>query len=110
LSLSPRNSTFELALSLLRAQDFAAAENCLREVLQGQPGHVGALNVLALLLAQSGRHAQAERDDGREPVIADDAAEPPPLIAAGCRSHEDQRLWKKLRHRINPHRHLQMTM
>jgi predicted O-linked N-acetylglucosamine transferase (SPINDLY family) len=61
LSLSPRNSTFELALSLLRAQDFAAAENCLLQVLQGQPGHVGALNVLALLLAQSGRPAQAER-------------------------------------------------
>lgn len=59
--MPPQNSTFELALSLLRAQDFAAAENCLLQVLHGQPGHVGALNVLALLLAQSGRPAQAER-------------------------------------------------
>jgi protein O-GlcNAc transferase len=59
--LPPQNSKFELALSLLRAQDFASAENCLLQVLQAQPGHVGALNVLALLLAQSGRPAQAER-------------------------------------------------
>jgi tetratricopeptide (TPR) repeat protein len=29
-------------------------------VLKKQPGHVGALNTLAILLAQSGRHAQAE--------------------------------------------------
>jgi protein O-GlcNAc transferase len=52
---------FDLAISLLQAQDFAGAEKNLLKVLKKQPGHVGALNTLAILLAQSGRHAQAEK-------------------------------------------------
>jgi predicted O-linked N-acetylglucosamine transferase (SPINDLY family) len=52
---------FDLAISLLQAQDFAGAEKNLLKVLKKQPGHVGALNTLAILLAQSGRHAQAEQ-------------------------------------------------
>jgi Tfp pilus assembly protein PilF len=31
------------------------------KVLKNQPGHVGALNTLAILLARSGKHAQAEK-------------------------------------------------
>jgi Tfp pilus assembly protein PilF len=52
---------FGFAISLLQAQDLAGAEKNLLKVLKKQPGHVGALNTLAILLAQSGRHAQAER-------------------------------------------------
>jgi len=55
------NRRFDLAVSLLQAQDFAGAEKNLLKVLKYQPGHVGALNTLAILLAQSGKHAQAEK-------------------------------------------------
>ena len=52
---------FDLAISLLQAQDFGGAEKNLLKVLKTQPGHVGALNTLAILLARSGKHAQAEK-------------------------------------------------
>jgi predicted O-linked N-acetylglucosamine transferase (SPINDLY family) len=52
---------FDLAISQLQAQDFAGAEKNLLKVLKTQPGHVGALNTLAILLARNGRHAQAEK-------------------------------------------------
>jgi predicted O-linked N-acetylglucosamine transferase (SPINDLY family) len=52
---------FDLALSLLQGRDFGAAEQNLLKVLKKQPAHVGALNTLAILLAQTGRHAQAEK-------------------------------------------------
>ena len=55
------NRRFDLAISLLQAQDFAGAEKSLMKVLKSQPGHVGALNTLAILLARSGKHPQAEK-------------------------------------------------
>jgi protein O-GlcNAc transferase len=55
------NSRFDLAISLLQAQDFVGAEKNLLKVLKNQPGHVGALNTLAILLARAGKHAQAEK-------------------------------------------------
>jgi protein O-GlcNAc transferase len=55
------NRRFDLAISQLQAQDFAGAEKNLLKVLKTQPGHVGALNTLAILLARNGRHAQAEK-------------------------------------------------
>jgi protein O-GlcNAc transferase len=55
------NRRFDLAISLLQAQDFVGAEKNLLKVLKNQPGHVGALNTLAILLARSGKHAQAEK-------------------------------------------------
>jgi predicted O-linked N-acetylglucosamine transferase (SPINDLY family) len=59
--LPPAQESFERALSLLQAQDFIAAERCLSRILKRQPEHVGALNVLAIVLARSGRHIQAEK-------------------------------------------------
>lgn len=59
--MSTSNRKFEQALSLLQGQKFALAEKRLLDVLESEPGHVGALNVLALLLTQTGRHAKAEK-------------------------------------------------
>ena len=55
------NRRFDLAISLLQAQDFVGAEKNLLGVLRDHPGHVGALNTLAILLARSGKHGQAEK-------------------------------------------------
>jgi protein O-GlcNAc transferase len=57
----PHTKRFDLAISQLQAQDFAGAEKNLLKVLKIQPGHVGALNTLAILLARNGRHTQAEK-------------------------------------------------
>jgi Tfp pilus assembly protein PilF len=56
------NKKFELAISQLQSQDFARAEKNLLSVLKDQPGHVGALNTLAILLARSGKHALLSTD------------------------------------------------
>jgi tetratricopeptide (TPR) repeat protein len=55
------NKKFELAISQLQSQDFARAQKNLLRVIKDQPGYVGALNTLAILLARSGKHAQAEK-------------------------------------------------
>ena len=55
------NRKFDRAISLLQAQDLVGAEKDLLKVLKNQPGHVGALNTLAILLARSSKHAQAEK-------------------------------------------------
>jgi Tfp pilus assembly protein PilF len=55
------NRRFDRAISLLQAQDFVGAEKNLLGVLRDHPGHVGALNTLAILLARSGKHGQAEK-------------------------------------------------
>ncbi len=47
------------AASFLQRGQGEAAEGCAREALRGEPGHLGALNVLAVALNAQGKHAQA---------------------------------------------------
>ena len=47
------------AAAFLQRGQGEAAEGCAREALRGEPGHLGALNVLAVALNAQGKHAQA---------------------------------------------------
>jgi tetratricopeptide (TPR) repeat protein len=47
------------AASFLQRGQAEAAERCGREALRGEPGHLDALNVLAVALNAQGKHAQA---------------------------------------------------
>ena len=47
------------AAAFLQRGQGEAAEGCAREALRGDPGHLGALNVLAVALNAQGKHAQA---------------------------------------------------
>ncbi len=51
---------FENALAALNSGDFSAAESLFRNVLQAQPQHIGALNLLTIVLMQMGRYGEAE--------------------------------------------------
>jgi predicted O-linked N-acetylglucosamine transferase (SPINDLY family) len=51
---------FRKAVSAMQARDIAAAEQAFRRALELQPNHVGALNLLAVLLISLGRFAEAE--------------------------------------------------
>jgi tetratricopeptide (TPR) repeat protein len=51
---------FQQALSALQKGRADAAERLFRQVLQLQPKHVGALNLLSILLTQLGRFEEAE--------------------------------------------------
>jgi protein O-GlcNAc transferase len=50
----------EAAMRALQARNFADAERLFREVLRTQPKHVAALNLLGVVLTQSGKFAEAE--------------------------------------------------
>jgi predicted O-linked N-acetylglucosamine transferase (SPINDLY family) len=54
------NDGFQRALASLRTGDLKAAEHLLKAVLDRQAGHVGALNVLGIVLTQLGRLSEAE--------------------------------------------------
>ena len=41
--------------------NLAEAEQLYKKVLRAQPGHLGALNLLGILLTQAGRNDEAER-------------------------------------------------
>jgi tetratricopeptide (TPR) repeat protein len=50
---------FDRAVAALRASDYAAAEAGFLEVLQGMPGHLGALQNLGLVYSKTGRLEQS---------------------------------------------------
>jgi predicted O-linked N-acetylglucosamine transferase (SPINDLY family) len=52
---------FQSAIASLSAGRFAEAEGSLKEVLELQPGHLGALNILTIVLMQGERFAEAEK-------------------------------------------------
>lgn len=52
--------TFRRGLTAMQSGDAKTAETCFRRILQRQPRHVGALNLLSLVLQQSNRSEQAE--------------------------------------------------
>ena len=54
-------TTFSKALRALQSRDFAVAHRLLRDVIEKQPRHVAALNLLAVALMSTDRYAEAER-------------------------------------------------
>jgi protein O-GlcNAc transferase len=57
---SSMQDRFQHALSALQKGKTDTAERLFRQVLQSQPKHVGALNLLSILLTQLGRFEEAE--------------------------------------------------
>jgi protein O-GlcNAc transferase len=51
---------FQQAIAALNARQFADAERLFRRVLGSQPDHVGALNLLTVVLMNKGRFSEAE--------------------------------------------------
>jgi len=51
---------FRRALAFLQAGRVAEAERAFKQVLDAQPKHVGALNLLGIVMMQLGRFAEAE--------------------------------------------------
>ncbi len=58
------------ALSLFQAGDWAGAEPLCRAVVKREPGHYGALTLLGIILAKSGRAAEAVNAFGRAAACA----------------------------------------
>jgi predicted O-linked N-acetylglucosamine transferase (SPINDLY family) len=54
------NSLFAEGLAAFQAQRLPEAEKRFQKVLRRQPDHLGALNLLGIVLAQQGRYAEAE--------------------------------------------------
>ena len=62
--MSAPETLFQKAVSALNQRNVDEAERWFKKVLQSEPNHVGALNLLTVLLMSTGRFAEAE------PVIA----------------------------------------
>jgi tetratricopeptide (TPR) repeat protein len=56
----PSEKTFALALDAFRAGRFQESERLLQTFLKREPSHLGAINVLAMVLIQRGRYREAE--------------------------------------------------
>lgn len=56
----PSDDIFQRATTALRVGKFAEAERDFRKLLKAQPRHVGALNLLGIILVQRGKFAEAE--------------------------------------------------
>jgi predicted O-linked N-acetylglucosamine transferase (SPINDLY family) len=54
------NQAIEMALTYHQAGQFSQAEKIYQQVLQADPHHTGALNLLGLLAYQTGNHTRAE--------------------------------------------------
>jgi protein O-GlcNAc transferase len=54
------NAIFQRAMAALQAGNFKDAERLFKDVLQTQPKHVAALNLLGVVLTQVGKFAEAE--------------------------------------------------
>jgi len=54
------DEAFRRALGLLQAGNVVEAERSFKKLLRAQPRHVGALNLLSILMTQLGRLAEAE--------------------------------------------------
>jgi len=59
--MSSADEMFRQAVSAMQSGKIDAAERSFRQVLQLQPGHVGALNLISVLLTARGRLEEAER-------------------------------------------------
>lgn len=57
---NPSNDNFQRAMAALQAGKIEEAERGFRAQLKAQPKHVGALNLLGIILIQQGKFAQAE--------------------------------------------------
>jgi tetratricopeptide (TPR) repeat protein len=60
MTLSTSDDTITQAVALFRAGNLNQAELYFRKVLQIQPTHIGALNLLGVLMTQLGRYSEAE--------------------------------------------------
>src|SRR6202451_323544 len=58
--MSSDEKTFQDALGALNARKYQDAERLFKKFLRGQPGHVGALNLLTIALMRMERFAEAE--------------------------------------------------
>jgi protein O-GlcNAc transferase len=54
------NATFQRAMGALQSRNLTDAERLFKDVLRAQPKHVAALNLLSVVLLQTGRFAEAE--------------------------------------------------
>ena len=61
MTLSTNDDTIGQAIALFRAGNLNQAELYFKKVLQIQPTHLGALNLLGVLMMQLGRYSEAER-------------------------------------------------
>lgn len=58
--MAPTTDLFQSAFAAFRQGQFEPAERALRKLLRREPKHLGALNVLAIVLVSLKRHAEAE--------------------------------------------------
>lgn len=57
---NPKDDIFQRGMATLQAGNMADAERAFKALLKAQPRHVGALNLLGIILTQQGRFAEAE--------------------------------------------------
>jgi predicted O-linked N-acetylglucosamine transferase (SPINDLY family) len=77
----PAGELFHRALSAMQSGKLDVAEGLLKQIIEAQPGHIPALNVLSTFLATRGRMEEAQRYARSALAAYDEALQKSPALA-----------------------------